>query len=830
MKESKIIILFCIICLTLASTLMAQRISPGTPPIPYQETPAKINDLVHTKLDLRFDYEKCYVYGKEWVTLKPHFYPTDSLRVDAKGMDIHSIALVKNNHLIRLSFVYDSLSVAIRLDKVYHNNETYTIYIDYTAKPNALKVRKEEQGLHFINPDGSEKNKPTQIWTMGEPECNSAWFPTIDKPNQKTTEEISMTIPAKYVTLSNGRLAAQKNNADGTRTDTWKMELPHSPYLFMITVGDFTIVKDGWHGKEVSYYLEPKFAQFAKNIFGYTPEAMSFFSNILGIDYPWNKYAQIRVHGFNGGQENTTATEFNEDGQSSPRELADRGYESGNVHELFHQWFGDYVTEESWSNLALSESFADLGEILWAEHKFGQDIADEHVYQGLQGYLDNPDAWTKELIRFRYAHEQDMFDGVTYQKGGRILNMLRHYLGNAAFYKGLHIYLERFGLKNAEAHQLRLAMEEASGQDLNWFFNQWFFGSGHPVLNISYNWNEATKTQTVYLQQLQDGNVFLLPMAVDVYANGKKERHQVWMRRRSDTLIFNLAAKPNLVNIDAEKMLIAKKTDSKSIREYAFQYFNAPLYIDRYEAIDAATAQQSDTIGQKILIAALKDKYYGLRIKAIQTLDMSNEAIRNAAQPVLVFLAQYDQSNLARAEAITQLGELKISTNLEIFKGALNKSTSYAVQGTALNGIRLIDTVNAFHLAKAYERDSKGKLRDVIITIYCREGGNMEWPYVYHYFADPGSPLQYSFTRKFADFTGRLENPMYAQQGINAITNLVIQLKKFDKAPIFIEILNQIKTQREQLHDNASVRSVDLAIAKINEAVKENLEQKTDTR
>jgi len=196
----------------------------------YRATPTRVNDLIHTKLDVHFDYKKRYLYGKEWATLKPHFYPTDTLRLDAKGMDLKTIAIVKNGKNIPLKFSYDSLTVAIQLDKVYHNDETYTVYIDYTAKPNQLKVKgsaaiNDAKGLYFINPDSTEKNKPVQIWTQGETESSSAWFPTIDKSEQKCTDEIAMTVPAKYVTLSNGRLASQKNNADGTRTDTWKMVL-----------------------------------------------------------------------------------------------------------------------------------------------------------------------------------------------------------------------------------------------------------------------------------------------------------------------------------------------------------------------------------------------------------------------------------------------------------------------------------------------------------------------------------------------------------------------------------------------------------------------------
>src|ERR1700761_7117725 len=433
----------------------------------YRETPPKINDLIHTKLDVKFDYKKRFMYGKEWVTLRPHFYPTDSLRLDAKGMDIKNVSIVKDGKNIPLKYQYqDSLSLAIHLDKVYHNTEKYTIYIDYTSKPNLLKAKgsaaiNDAKGLYFINPDSAEKDKPVQIWTQGETESNSAWFPTIDKPEQKTTDEISMTVQAKYVTLSNGYLVSQKNNSDGTRTDTWKMDLPHSPYLFMMAVGDFKIYHDKWRNKEVSYYMEPKYAPYAKEIFGGTPEIIEFYSKTLGVDYPWNKYAQIVVRDYvSGAMENTTATLHGEFLNVNHRELLDANYDFGHAtiaHELFHQWFGDYVTAESWSNLTVNESFADFSEMLWAEHKYGKDEADAQNYTDMNQYLANPENKTKNLVRFHYDDKEDMFDLVTYQKGGRILNMLRNYLGDAAFFKGLNIYLKQNALGNGEPEQLRIA-------------------------------------------------------------------------------------------------------------------------------------------------------------------------------------------------------------------------------------------------------------------------------------------------------------------------------------------------------------------------------------
>ncbi|MFT4025088.1 MAG: M1 family metallopeptidase, partial [Flavihumibacter sp.] len=403
-----------VICSLLCLTGLAALAQDAPVADPYRAAAEKINDLVHTKLDVSFDYAKAWMPGKAWITLQPHFYPTDSLRLDAKGMDIKTVALVSGSKTAPLKYEYDGLNLRIKLNKTYTRNEQYTVYIDYVAKPNEIKVKgsaaiNDAKGLYFINPQGTEKDKPTQIWTQGETEATSVWCPTIDRPNQKTTEEISMRVPDKYVTLSNGLLVKQQKNSDGTRTDYWKMDLPHAPYLFFMGVGDYAVVKDKYNGKEVSYYVEKQYEPVARKIFGNTPEMMAFFSKITGVEYVWPKYAQITGRDYvSGAMENTTATLHQESAQQDARELVDGNrWEDVIAHELFHHWFGDLVTAESWSNLTVNESFADYSETLWNEHKYGKDAGDAANYNGMQAYLNNPDNFSKHLVRFHYADKED---------------------------------------------------------------------------------------------------------------------------------------------------------------------------------------------------------------------------------------------------------------------------------------------------------------------------------------------------------------------------------------------------------------------------------------
>src|SRR5678809_899677 len=293
---------------------------------------------------------------------------------------------------------------------------------------------------------------------------------------------------------------------------------------------------------------------------------IAFYSRVTGVDYPWVKYSQITGHEYvSGAMENTTATLHSDAAQQDARELTDgNGWEMVVAHELFHQWFGDYVTTESWSNITLNESFANYSETVWSEYKYGKDAGDDQNFGDMQGYLQS-NSVKKDLVRFYYNDKEDVFDAVSYNKGGRILHMLHNYVGDSAFFKSLNLYLTTNKFKSAEAHQLRLAFEEVTGQDLNWFWNQWYYGSGQPELTINYDYSN-NKARVIIEQS---GKIFKLPLTVDVYNGGAtKKRYKVWAENKSDTFYFASDQKPSLINVDADKVLLAKKTDNKSAEEY----------------------------------------------------------------------------------------------------------------------------------------------------------------------------------------------------------------------------------------------------------------------
>jgi len=783
----------------------------------YRASSEKINSIISTKLDIGFIFETQILTGKAWITIQPYAKAQNYLELDAKHMLINRVEIHKGSKTIPVQYQAHEKELKIFLDRFYQPTEQYVLYVEYQTNPVSFE-NKEKSALHFINPTGQQIGTPTQIWTSGQPENNSSWFPTIDRPNQKILQEISITVPDRFSTLSNGKLQSTKRLSRGLRKDTWKMDRPHAPYLFMLAVGEFKIVKDYWKGKEVSYYLEPTFStddKATRDAFPNTVEAIEYFSNLLGVAYPWEKYSQIKLRGFSGAMEHTTASSFNEDKQSSARELKDNNYEPGNIHELFHQWFGNYVTAESWANICLNESFADLSEIIWAEHKFGSDVAGDHLLKGLRGYLNNSESWDKNLVRFDYNNPQEVFDGVSYQKGGRILNMLRIFLGDKVFYKGLNLYLTRNAYKSAEVHDLRLALEETSGKDLNWFFEQWFFGSGHPELDISYGRDQVSGQNFVIIEQKQKGKLLRIPLKVDLYSSSGMKTEQVWVSNAVDTINLGFGDAPLLINVDANKALVARKTDHKTLSQFAFQYINAPLLQDRYEAVEAAKSKYSELIAREILKNALKDKFYSIRNLAINSIDLADSASLRYFLPDIVHMAKLDPNNSTRALAINKLGRLKSGQYLELLVSMLSDQ-SYFVSGEALIAVGEIDPNTQFGLAKKYQKNSKGKLAQAVLQSYMMLGGDDEWAHVYSAYTDGNSAYQYSFTRQLADFIKKIKNPSYSQDGVRAIMEVVTIEKNTSMVPRVKLFLNEIKSSKLLLKDAATVEVIEKLIKELN--------------
>lgn len=673
----------------------------------YRATAPRLWNIIHTRVALSFDYANKTADGQEWITLQPYYYPSDTLTLDAKGMNIKSVTIGQQDKA--LSYSYDSSLLHIKLDKKYSKDELVKLTIQYTAMPYATKsggsaAITDDRGLYFINNDGKIEGKPIQIWTQGETESNSHWLPTIDKPNSRTTVQIELTVPSKYKTLSNGELIASNDNGF-TRTDIWKMDKPIQVYAIMFAIGDFAIAKEKWNNKEVSYYVEPAYAPYAKKMFQHTPEMIEFFSNVTGVPYPWNKYSQIVVRDYvSGAMENTSASLFGEFMNQDHREYADGNHEDVVSHELFHQWFGDYVTAESWSNLTVNESFATYGEYLWRKYKYGLSYADELAWNDLHKYLYFTDYSDPALVRHYYRDKEAMFDGVSYQKGGAILHFMHQIMGDSAFYKSMQIYLTKNALNAAEATHWRLAVEEATGKDWTLFFNEWYHRAGHPVLDITYNYNdEAQKLEvTVNQTQKEQTGLYHLPLKT-LLINGNEKKLTDWdisKRKETFTYEYKNGERPVVVP-DVVHVLPGVINENKGNKEWLVQMTHCDDYVSQLLALQHIDKKDfSNPVVQSIINLGLNNKSASIRVATLELISpVETESLRNKWKPDIIMMASNDGNNIARSMAIEILGRWKVNEQKQLMIESIADS-SYYVSGNALEALSKIDDSLAYTLAR----------------------------------------------------------------------------------------------------------------------------------
>lgn len=759
---------------------------PSTAPL--RPAATILTEVTNTKLDVRFDYKKQYLLGTAILTLRSHFYPQSQIVLDAKGFDVQKVELVGERKVKPLVYTYDHRQLTLTLDRAYPRTEAYQVRIVYVAKPNELPAGGSAaitaaKGLYFINPLGLEKNKPRQIWTQGETESNSCWFPTIDRPNQRMTQEISLTVENQFKTLSNGSLISSKPNPDGTRTDTWRQSQAQPPYLTMLVVGDYTVVSDVWHGKSVDYYVEPQYAGTARAVFGHTPEMLEFFSKKLGVDYPWDKYAQVAVRDYiSGAMENTTAVTHGTNVQVTRRELLDATYagnESIIVHELFHHWFGDYVTCESWGNLPLNESFADYAEYLWAEQKFGPDEAALVQETKLASYLEEAQSKREPLIRYRYQEREDMFDRHSYAKGGRVLHMLRKYVGDDAFFASLSRYLVQNKQSAVEISKLRTAFEETTGEDLLWFFDQWFMQRGHPELRISHGYTSGALTLRV--QQVQDTlyqPVYRLPVTVTVWQKDHPVDYRITVNKADQTFTFLTVDRPSLVKFDADGQLLAQLDENRTQEELIFQFDHARGYQQKAEAMELLQNKTAELPVSTLFRNALNDKFWAVRRTALEHLRRYRGPETNAVRLAVLHVATTDLNPQVRAQALLTLASFPDGNYGPTYLAALNDS-SYTVAGAALATLAKSPSINARAQIAALDNTTSSVLLLALADYYAHNGALEQYSWFLRRLPDVPESDLYAYLQSFGTLMASIP-PIERDKGRELLEQYARRAPRYD--------------------------------------------------
>ena len=725
-------------------------------------------DTKHIALDLKFDWEKSQTMGVEKFTFAPLKNNFNRLVLDAGAMIFNSVKLANGKDL---EFSYDEPNslLTINLDRTYNYGEDVTVIIDYRTKGEVVANTLGfggGGGLKFVKPENPSPTNPRQIWSQGESEYNHFWFPSYDYPNDFRTTELTATVENPFMVISNGKLVETKQNADNTTTFYWKMDTPYTNYLTSIMVGEFAEIKGEYAGIPIATYVYKPWLEEGKVTAKNLPAMVKFFSEKLDLKYPYVKYAQTTGNTFNGGMENITATTQTDDLIVDMRTILDEDPDSLQAHELAHQWFGNYVTCRDWSEIWLNESFATYMEGLWQLESKGKDYFLINDVKGNQdAYLN---AWEqgnrRPIVTKNYDNPDAVFDTYAYPRGGAVLHMLRKQLGDENFFRSLNHYLKTNANQPVETEDLRIAIEEITGQSMDAFFDQWLYKMGHPVFEVKQNYDAASGRLMLNVRQTQQFDLtsqypqvdfFQTPVDIEIKdANGSRIETVFVKPQEENVFTFAVSGKPLLVDFDNEGTLIKELKFEKSKEDLLYQMKNDEDVLGRNWALeqlgdmarkngddkgvilnalyDSATndsawqirkaaisnitstafppAQTNNTkqaVGFneptiQTLLKAVKDKNSQVRGSAISVLSST----KDAKYADLYILALSDQSYFVVNEAALALGNSKDKRAFDLLtKLSGERSWNNRIEISALNGLAALGDKRALEMAFKYTND-----------------------------------------------------------------------------------------------------------------------------
>ena len=650
--------------------------------------------VIHYKIEVSIDDQKKMVAGKVTTRLVPFLSNFETIEFDAEEMNFKQITMGKQD----LKFDVQPKALVIHLDRKYSFTDTLTVTTDYSCTP--------RKGLYFVQPDSGYPNKPWQIWTQGEDMDNHFWIPCYDFPNDKATSEVIATVPDKYVLVSNGKLISVKENKKNqTKTFHWRESKPHSSYLIMLAAGKYAILKDHAGKVPVEYYVYPQDTVDARVCFRETPRMIKFFSEKIGFEYPWEKYTQVLISDFMyGGMENTSATTLLDYiSVYDARERLDNSTTGLIAHELAHQWWGDVVTCKDWRHLWLNESFANYFDLLYQEFSLGRDEFN-YMISGSQraGIRVDTTLGRKPIVTVGSYGEN------VYPRGAAVLHMLRFVLGEQLFWSALNHYITKHQFQPVETNDLKVAIEEATGQNLYWFFNEWLYKAGHPIFDVSYRWSDSAKAVYLAVKQIQEldslTSVFHTPVDIEVTTPESTVTDRVNIVSKDTTFTIPAPSKPRLVLFDKGNWLIKELRFEKSPEDWRYQAEFATDPVDRINAIiELAKSPKNEEFVPLFAKLSSHDPFWAVRREAISSLGeikVSADSLKEQIKTALT-AAYKDPKAAVRDAAVTALGRCSGNDIVATLRTALNDS-SYAVVSSALRSLTKADSANALSTLTAY--------------------------------------------------------------------------------------------------------------------------------
>lgn len=498
----------------------------------------------------------------------------DTLFLDAIQFQVKSLKI--NNNPV--DFKTDSAGITIILPK--NKSKENTLDIEYECFPS--------RGIYFINWNNPDPLAKKQIWTQGQGIDNRHWIPGFDDVANLLFCKTHITFNKNYPLVSNGDLIKVVKNADSTsKTWSYEMKKPHALYLIMIAGGDYKFKKQkSKNGVILEQYYYPELENEFEATYAKSEEMMDWFEKEIGIDYAWGKiYRNVPTQDFLfGAMENTTSTIFTDFMHVDKRSAVERDYMGVNAHELAHQWFGDLITERNPTHHWLHESFATHYSKWFLYHTFGKDKYDQ-IRKGERDGAFNASRYND----FPVAHSQGG-SARHYPKGSYVLDMLRHELGNENYRKVIQIYLDKYKHGNVETNNLYESIYEVLGRNLDWFFDQWVFKGGEPVLQINRTIDKNKVKLNIYQVHKKNDVIknFRLPLDIHIqYSNKEEEIKSYTITKDSTEINFELNRNDiSLITVDPDAKLL-RKIGYESDLETEFNILKtSPYSMARIEAVE----------------------------------------------------------------------------------------------------------------------------------------------------------------------------------------------------------------------------------------------------
>jgi aminopeptidase N len=653
----------------------------------------------HLALDVSLDLPNKSIRTKATLEVRRIDAAADELLLDAVGFDVREVTLDGKS----VTWRYDGRTLRVAVDP---DRDKARVLVTYRATP--------RRGLYFLEPDEHYPNRPRQVWSQCQEEDARHWFPCHDSPHLKMTTEIVAHVPNGWFALSNGALVSSSKPKDGDWTYHWKMSDPHPSYLVTLATGDFSEIADnakvGDREVPVTYLVPKGREEDARRTFGRTPEIIRHFSDVTGVPYPWNKYAQIVVSDFIfGGMENTTATTMYEHILLDERAVIDITSDDLVAHELAHQWFGDFVTCRAWYEGWLNEGFATFFEHVWREKRLGRDEYDFGLKVDLEAYLGEAHGrYRRPIVCQDYDAPLDLFDRHLYEKGGLVLHALRSEVSDAVFWRGIRAYLAGHARGVVETRDLQRAVEDVSGRGLGRFFEQWVLKPGHPEMDVEIAWDKGVLTVvTKQTQPTSDGVPGCFEVALDLDlgdAEGQVARRGLRVTEKQQSFAVPAPERPAVVVVDPELRIVGEVRVKAPADMLRAQLAKAPTARGRWLAAQAL-AKIDDPPTIDALARALEDEreFWGTRTECAAALGKIRarecfEALRKSRQTA---------HPKVRRAVIEALGSFRTTEAMEAIKPYALRDDSYLVESEAARALGRTRQVAAFDtLVDLLERPS----------------------------------------------------------------------------------------------------------------------------